>query len=418
MKNIIKITAPVVNKNRVKYNYEVSGEWKEAFILDNDFCIEYDIDISNIPLSIIIIPLLCNILPISWIYDAVIYVESCDKAFYESIEEFKKGYVDMYPKIKFGGSIVAEAVVENSYSGENGSAAFFSGGVDAFNTLVNHAGENPTLLTIWGADVKHDDISGWQNVMKHINSTAQEFNVEYITIKSDFRKFLNENTLTLKVNELSGDNWWHGFQHGIGIIGHAAPVCFALNKLIVYFASSFTEADKGKITCASDPTIDNFVRFGNTSIIHDGYEYDRQDKIHNIVEYCRKEERKISLRVCWKSTGGKNCCECEKCWRTILGIIAEGEEASNYDMSYTDKQLKNFHKIYYIKKNIPDYRRDGVYTKIQDTMRKNLNYEQLPKDLQWFYKLNIKKLGYHPYRCFYAKVKNIIKRVILKILRK
>lgn len=118
----------------------------------------------------------------------------------------------------------------------------------------------------------------------------------------------------------------------------------------VYFASSFTAADKGKITCASDPTIDNFVKFAGSCVVHDGYEFSRQDKVHNIVEFSNKNGIKVPLRVCWKSTGGKNCCQCEKCWRTILELIAEGASAENYDLNYNYKQLKSFHKLFYDKK--------------------------------------------------------------------
>ena len=69
--------------------------------------------------------------------------------------------MDMYPQINFLGKIHADKLENNSYSENNGAAAFFSGGVDAFNTLVNHAEEKPVLLTLWGADVKLDDVSGW-----------------------------------------------------------------------------------------------------------------------------------------------------------------------------------------------------------------------------------------------------------------
>lgn len=418
MRNKIKILSTKITSNCIEYNYEVSGEWKEAFNKDKSFFIEYSCDISEVPESIAVIPLLCNILPMAWIYDAEIYVPSCDSAFYNSIPEFKKGYEEMYPQMKFNGDIFVEKTENNSYNGDNGAVSFFSGGVDAFNTLVKHIDEKPLLLTVWGADVNLDDFNGWENVENHVKKTASEFNIDYVTVKSSFRIFQNESVLRSKVINISGDNWWHGFQHGIGIIGHSAPVCYAMNKSAVYFASSFTAADKGNYTCASDPTIDNYVKFGSSHVVHDGYEYDRQDKIHNIVNFRRKHKAKISLRVCWQSKGGKNCCECEKCWRTILGIVAEGEKASDYDMGYSDEQLKNFHRIYYNKNNIPDYRRDGVYTVIQNAMRKNLKAEQLPKELRWFYNINIKKLGYHPYRSFLGKLKNKVKRILKSVLGK
>ncbi len=414
MKNVMKISTPVITKNRIEYSYEITGEWQNAFNQEEKFYIEYSCDISNVPSSIAIVPLLCNVLPISWVYDAEIHIESCDKAFFESIPEFKKGYVDMYPKINFEGQIYSENLENNNLSHNNGSVAFFSGGVDAFNTLVNHIDEKPVLLTVWGADVKFEDIDGWENVVDHLKNTSSEFNIDYVTIKSCFRRFIKEYSLSQKVTELSGDNWWHGFQHGIGIIGHAAPVCYVMNKSIAYFASSFTIAEKGKITCASDPTIDNYVKFGFSHVVHDGYEFNRQAKVHNIVEFSKKSGIKIPLRVCWQSTGGKNCCQCEKCWRTILEIIAEGEDARKHDFNYSQLQLKNFHKLFYNKNNIPDYRINGIYFETQQLFIKNLKYECLPQELKWFYKIDINKLGYHPYRNFGRKIKNKLRNIIKK----
>lgn len=410
MRNTIKISAPKISENRIDYEYEIAGNWSNVFLSNEKFFIEYNRDISEAPESVAIIPLLCNILPIAWVYDAEIYIDSCDKVFFDSIPEFKKGYEGMYPHMQFKGNINAKIIESNSYQKDSGAAAFFSGGVDAFNTLVQHIEEKPVLLTIWGADVKLEDEKGWENVLEHLKNTAVEFNIDYVTIKSNFRKFINTGVINDKTMDISKDNWWHGFQHGIGIIGHAAPVCYVMSKTVVYFASSFTAADKGTVTCASDPTIDNFVRFGSTHVVHDGYEFDRQDKIHNIVEYCRENDSKIALRVCWQSTGGKNCCGCEKCWRTILGIIAEGEKSANYDMEYTTVQLKNYHKIYFNKKNIPDYRRDSVYAKIQRVMRQNCKCEELPKELQWFYNIDIKELGHHPYRQLFDRCKNKLKK--------
>lgn len=50
------------------------------------------------------------------------------------------------------------------------------------------------------------------------------------------------------------------------------------------------------------------------------------------------------MRVCWESTGGSNCCNCEKCWRTILALYAEGENSREYGFDYTDKQLNQLAK--------------------------------------------------------------------------
>lgn len=393
MENKIVIASPVIKKNCILYKYEIEGDWKEAFIEKNTFQIEYSEDISDVPEGIAVVPLLANILPIAWVYDAKIEVPVCDEDFYYSIFDFKKGYEDMYPMLSLAGTIKAGTLQKNSSCKKGCEAAFFSGGVDAFNTLVSHAEMHPILLTLWGADVKLDDTIGWANVLSHLKETAEAFDTSYVTVKSEFRTFLREGILSKKVAK-SGDGWWHGFQHGIGIICHAAPVAYTKGIEKIYFASSFTVADKGKVTCASDPTIDNYVRFGGTQIFHDGYEFTRQMKVHNIVEFVRKTGVKIPLRVCWESIGGSNCCNCEKCWRTILAIYAEGENPREYGFDYENfgklckKIYKNRERLY--------YHRESRYAPMQAILRQNYTRDNIQPELKWFYDIDIKKLGNAP----------------------
>lgn len=388
--NKISIDTSLLDNKTIKYNYEVSGEWTEAFAPISEMCISYSCDLCGIPDGIAVIPFLANLLPMAWVYDAEIVVPYCDEAFYHSIEEFKQGYRGMYPMMHFGGKLTVGEMQKNVVDGQCGSAAFFSGGVDAFNTLTQHADEKPTLLTLWGADVKLNDEAGWQNVEHHLKRTAADFDVDYVTITSEFRMFLNDRVLSRKVAE-SGDRWWHGFQHGIGIISHAAPAVYMLGLKTVYFASSFTAADKGKVTCASDPTIDNYVKFCGCNVVHDGYEFTRQMKIHNITQYSQRTGKHIPLRVCWESTGGSNCCNCEKCWRTMLGIYAEGFDPHNFGFEYDDAQLGGIAKRMKHSGN-PMFSRLR-YEAIQKAMKQHNQKENLPKEIRWFYDADINTLG-------------------------
>lgn len=411
MGNRIIVDSPIVEQNRITYKYKVEGEWEKVFADSKSFQVEYSIDISNIPEGIAVIPLLANILPMSWVYDAEIVIPACDEDFYYSIPEFKKGYEQMYPMMKFLGKVKCEKLEKNAVSENDKVACFFSGGVDAFGTLVSHAEEHPILITLWGADVKLNDLQGWKNVENHLKITAEKFNTSYVTVRSEFRTFFSEVKTTEKV-KISGDGWWHGFQHGVGIISHAAPIVYVLGIKKVYFASSFTVADKGKVTCASDPTIDNYVRFSSTEIIHDGYEFTRQMKVHNIVEYAKKNGVEIPLRVCWESTGGSNCCKCEKCWRTILAIYAENQDPRKYGFNYTDEQLKHLAKTmkHCGNKMIGALR----YEPIQKAMQSNCQKKELPKAIRWFYDAKIEHLG----EVFlWKKILRKVKRILVRVLK-
>ncbi len=123
--------------------------------------------------------------------------------------------------------------------------------------------------------------------------------------------------------------WWYGLKHGLALLGHAAPYAYLHGLSVIYIASSNCE-EEGKVRCASDPSLDNLVRYANCHVVHDGFEFGRQDKVHNIVQYVRQTGVTLPLHVCWESQRGSNCCECEKCYRTMVGLMAEGEEPWSY----------------------------------------------------------------------------------------
>ncbi len=406
-KNTITIELPCVKNNGIFFTYHITGPWKEAFAEQEAFQITYDMDISKVPAGVAMVPLLANLLPMAWVCDAEITVPVCDRDFWESIPDFKKGYEDMYPGMPFGGRLTVREIATYAPKNQAGAIAFFSGGVDAFQTLIAHAGEHPTLLTIWGSDVTLEDESGWQRVEAHLKQTALAFQTDCVTIRSNFRYFLQERVLSEYVAACK-DNWWHGFQHGIGIVGHAAPALYALGKKTVYFASSFTPADKGKATCASDPTIEGRMRFCGAQVIHDGYSYTRQEKIHHITHFYEQTGQKISLRVCWESAGGSNCCNCEKCWRTILGIYAEGYSPHTFGFSFDKKQLRKLSRKMHYHEILPYL--IPTYRFIQETMRSNRKRMSLPAPIRWFYTADILKIGKIPlWRKAARKVKQVLR---------
>lgn len=402
--NKIVIEHVSIEKNRINYHYTISGEWQDCFKENEQFYIEYSIDVSSVPLSVAVVPLLANLLPMAWVCDAEIVSPVCDRAFYESIPGFKRGYVEMYPMMEFTGNIIVEQLEENHSGTDGGAATFFSGGVDAFDTLVSHENEHPTLITLWGADVKFEDEIGWNNVLDHLYSTSNNFGVDVVVVKSCFRRYLNENVLNRKIAK---DNWWHGFQHGIGLLSHAAPIAYIMKKDIIYIAASYTISDKGKYTCASDPTIDNYLRFCDTHIVHDGYNHSRQDKINNIIDFSRNRGTEVKIRVCWEAVGGTNCCNCEKCWRTLLGIYSAGENPQKYGFHFD-----SFSEICsIIKKNsyLMRHNRFYFYDEIQKELRKNYSYESIDPSLLWFYDIAIKDLGKE---CLLKKVIRRLKRLL------
>lgn len=289
MENILEVKNIVKENNKIIIKYEYLDCWNK-YLLGNEFFCEYGANIENVPDSIAIIPFLVNILPIAWTFDLNIKVDELDEVFYASIPNIKKGYEDMYPNIKFGGNIHTNKLVENEINNEK-SAVLFSGGVDAYCTLLRNIEENPDIITVFGSDIELSDSKGIKNVNKLNQEIAEELHIKYQSIYSNFREIMNYHNLYKKISKKIPGEWWHEFQHGIGLIGLVAPLSYIKGYNKVYIASSFCYTQKGQYTCASDPTIDNELKYSNTITIHDGYELNRQDKI----EYICKMRKKLNI---------------------------------------------------------------------------------------------------------------------------
>ena len=388
-RNTIKIRVPSMEFGTIRCRYEVAGSWAEAFDLSQSFETEYDVDVAGIPVGIAVVPLLANVLPMAWIYDAVVEAAVCDADFLACLPEVKRGYEDMYPMMRFGGELKVGIVEENRQTSK-GSICFFSGGVDAFSTLIQHIDERPVLLTMRGADIKLGDSAGWARVREHGEEVARDFDVDFHEVSSTFRTFLCENALTRRVEE-SGDGWWHGFQHGLGILGHAAPLAWILKKSTVYIASSNTVETRLGVTCASDPSIDNRVRYCGARVHHDGFEFCRQDKVKSVVRYSHKTDTPVRLRVCWESEGGSNCCACEKCARTILEVMAEGGDPRKFGFNYDDGQFdKLMLKLRYVVPiHYPFYYSDAAKAS-------EANGVELPRSARWILSDSLERICHGP----------------------
>lgn len=413
-KDCLIINKITKKQNKIEYDYNAKGKWKELLNMNEKMYIEYDMNIEKVPNSIAVIPFLCNIIPISFVFDLEIVLDEIDKSFFECVPKIKEGYANMYPKISMLGNLIPKKVIENLYIPER-TGTLFSGGVDATNTLLQHINEKPILFTLWGADVNLKDKNGWNIVKEHHVSVAKEYGLECCFMKTNFRSILNMSALSNYVFEKVNGEWWHDFQHGIAILGHVSLVAYLRKIGNLYIASSNTE--NSKLPCASDPTIDNYLRFASCTVVHDGYEFNRQDKIHNICKYLDSVNKKyIPLRVCWKSNGGENCCECEKCYRTIIEIIAEGKDPNNFGFNLSknkrDKMMKKMPKLSLVKYNFANY-----YSDAQKRFLENFTENETPFDLKWFrnFKMKSKKPEYLILsERILKKIKIIIKKILFK----
>lgn len=328
--------------NTLLYDFSVSHELAPYFS-GKPFMIEYPENIEEVPDAIANIPFVCNVLPIVWLTDSELILTELDQSFYDCIPNVRKGYEEMYPESVFAGKITVKQITACEKKATGKAAVFFSGGLDSVDTFIAHVDEQLDLISIWGSDIRFDNTKGWNLVHSGIEAYAQKYQLNDVVIRSCFREFDSEHALGEKFSARLKDGWWHGVKHGIGLLGHAAPYAYLKGLSTVYIASSNCPAD-GPVRCASSPNIDNHVRFANCAVVHDGYAFSRQDKVANVVNYCRSKDDRLSLHVCWESQSGGNCCKCEKCYRTMAGLLAEGADPREYGFKHTRRTVGKMQK--------------------------------------------------------------------------
>ena len=350
----------------------------------------YDVNVENVPDTILCIPFLSNFLPLIFALDLSLFVHDIDSSFLNSVVHIRNGYQKMIPSIKMGGNIIFEKEIKTIYDTKT-SCLLFSGGIDAMNSLAMNDSLVSDLISIWGSDIQFNNNVGRNNTLSSIKDIAQKFNKKLHVIHSNFREFLNEKKLDEQVKHC-GDSWWHGFQHGIALIGQVAPLAYIFGYKHVLIASSFTK--EFNPICASNPLIDNKFRYALTDTIHDGFEFDRCDKINNIFNYLEENKQTVNLHVCWQSQSGHNCGHCEKCLRSYLNCLAVNKDPRILGLN-VKMSMRKIKRIYIKKTYYDDHALDRfrvlkkhiikTYKVVPDNLKRivDTNFENLNNRLYW-----------------------------------
>ena len=187
------------------------------------------------------------------------------------------------------------------------TAAFFSGGVDAFFTVLKHgdpAGARDTsidhLLHVWGFDILIHDSKSYYRMLQMIRASADVLNKELVTLATNMRRTRLEKA------------GWGELYHGAA----KATLGLLLENLYakVLIPSSF--AYKNIYPRGSTHLTDHLFSTTNTRFINDG-DLSRYEKIQYIANSKVVQEQ---LHVCFMLENETNCCNCVKCCRTMINL--------------------------------------------------------------------------------------------------
>ena len=227
---------------------------------------------------------------------------------------------------------------DDEYYGNIG--CFFSAGVDSFYTYLKHKkkrkGKVTHLIFVQGFDIDLQSGKLFDVTRKHIEQIADNEKIAYITVKTNVASITDPRLIW---------DWGHG--------GALASIALLLRKGFksVYIAGSV--ATKHLFPYGTHPDLDKLWSTEYMTIIHDGIERDRLDKIVSIVS--RSPLALSHLRVCCQNLKGYyNCSSCYKCLRTMISLKCCGvlDRCNTFDKKIDLEKVKNMHYDYRFSQNI------------------------------------------------------------------
>ena len=317
----IRIEEPRILKNRLLLSKISYSRRIEKYFQQKLFYVEYDSDIQSVSTSILQVPVFSNIITVAWAVGADVYVKELDKTYLESLNKIKSVMKRWYPKLSFSTDIHVENVVSNKFS-NRGYGQLFSGGIDSTTSYIRHKNQKPRLIMVWGADIPLVEEAFWRKVRNKYKYFAGQENVEINFIKTNLREFINERPLDVEFSRYLTGSWWGALHHGIGLLGLCVPLTVVKHIGILFIAATHTQ--EFNYPWGSHSLIDNKLSWTDVKVVHDGYEQSRQEKIRRVLKsYIKNNRRYPPLRVCYSQFRDFNCSKCEKCCRTITGLVLE-----------------------------------------------------------------------------------------------
>lgn len=371
----------IVSGNHVDYKFKVTGILKPYFTTDTLF-IDYAEDVSMVPESILVAPFVASIMPLMWVTNTVMWVEEIDQTFYDSIHRVRDAYQRLYSHYPLQGNIISARFVDNQLDVKRDALLLFSGGLDANCTYIRIREQNPMLFNIQGWYKQLSDIDHAADAdIRDCGDFAKREGRDFTYAKSNFAKVVREDLWTKNIRPKFGDSWWHGFQHSMAFITIAMPLAYKHGIKNIYIASSVPMGEF--CMCASHVTTDSEFRYaGIGKCVHDGSELVRQGKVQVVVGYQRKIDKPYPMRVC--SFNDHNCCECEKCFRTVLGLVGEAANLADFGF-YFDKPLKDYWAdVMYRRSGLMSFRSEKVLHWPYIIPRMKANYDRMTKEQQEF----------------------------------
>lgn len=231
-----------------------------------------------------------------------------DRLLYRNAYELVAIWRSWFPRLR-GVEVIAERVDETPAGRKTG--VFFSGGVDAFFTLLRNEGPFPEalpvdeLICVGGFDIPLKNLEAFGRLRATMEGVAGRLGKRLIDVVTNLRETRLE------------DAGWYDLLHGPGAIATGLMLGGRYDRLLIASASGYSFPEHA----GTNPLTDPLLSTSRTRVLHDGARFTRQEK----TEFLGSSDLAMgALHVCWNNGADDNCGACEKCVRTMVGLELAG----------------------------------------------------------------------------------------------
>lgn len=242
-----------------------------------------------------------------------------DRLIYRNAYELLAIWKGWFPKLR-PTEVVADLVDEEPLGRATG--AFFSGGVDAFFTLLRNEGPYPEalrvdeLICVGGFDIPLKNLDAFFRFRTAMAGVAERLGKRLIDVVTNMRETRLE------------DANWYDMLHGPGLIAVGLMLSPRYKRLLIASASGYSFDEHA----GTNPLTDALHSTSRTRVMTDGARFTRLEK----TDFVGGSDVAMSaLHVCWAHAADDNCGACEKCARTMIPLELFGHLRNSKTMPHT-----------------------------------------------------------------------------------
>lgn len=187
------------------------------------------------------------------------------------------------------------------------TAAFFSGGVDSFYTVLRHREEDgrairvDDLILVRGFDYPLEKEDAFERHRQRMELAAGELGMGLVAVSTNLRE--------TRLREAS----WAALYHGSALCAVGLSIEKRYRYLLIASTSNYGEL----LPYGSHPLTDVLHSTSATRVLHDGAEANRLEKIALVAG---SDLALRFLHVCFREVSERNCGRCRKCLLAWLGL--------------------------------------------------------------------------------------------------